>query len=44
MSDEDLFFTTDMLKKIDESLQEAKDGKIKTVSTKDELNKYLGNL
>ncbi|MCH4147986.1 MAG: hypothetical protein LKG25_06180 [Prevotella sp.] len=44
VEDEDLFFTPKMLKKIDKSLQEAKDGKIKTFSSKEEVNKYLENL
>lgn len=44
VEDEDMFFTSEMLVKIDLSIQEAKEGKVKTFSTKEELHNFLNAL
>ncbi len=44
ISDDDLYFTPEMLAKIDLSLQEAKEGKIRTVNNEGELKEYLDSL
>ncbi len=44
VNDMDPFFTPEMLAKIDKSVEEAKDGKLKTFATKKELHTYLDSL
>ncbi len=44
IDDDDLYFTPKMLAKIDESLQQAKEGKVKTFSSVDELDKFIDSL
>ena len=39
-----MFFTPEMLAKIDKSVEEAKEGKLKTFATKKELHTYLDSL
>jgi hypothetical protein len=41
---DDLFFTPEMLARIDESIQQIKEGKITTVNTDEELDQFLRNL
>ncbi|RIH64861.1 hypothetical protein D1164_12515 [Mariniphaga sediminis] len=41
---EDLYFTPAMLDKINKSIKQAKEGKVTTVETKEELNRFLDNL
>jgi hypothetical protein len=42
VNDDDLYFTPAMLKKIDRSIQQAKEGKVKKISSIEELDKFLG--
>jgi len=44
VTEDDLYFTPEMLKRIKESLQEAKDGKVTTIRGKDELKQFLDSL
>ncbi len=41
VNEDDIYFTPKMLEKIDKSLQEAKEGKVKRFETVEELDKYL---
>ncbi|MEN6456959.1 MAG: prevent-host-death protein [Prolixibacteraceae bacterium] len=44
IDDDDLYFTPEMLKKIDPSIQQAREGKVTTVETEEELTKFLDSL
>ncbi len=44
IDDDDLYFTPAMLEKIKKSIQQAKEGKVTTIKTTDELNLFLDNL
>ncbi len=44
VSDDDLYFTPEMLKKIDRSIQQIKEGKGITVSSKEELRALFDNI
>jgi hypothetical protein len=42
IDNDDLYFTPEMLEKIDRSIQQAKEGKVTRISNIEELNKFLG--
>jgi hypothetical protein len=42
IDDDDLYFTSEMLEKIDRSIQQAKEGKVTRISSIEELDKFLG--
>ncbi len=44
IKDEDLYFTPEMLARIDESVRQAKEGKTHSFSSMDELDKYIDSL
>ena len=44
ISDDDLYFTPEMLKKLDRSIQQAKEGKVKTLRSEEDIKKFLGLL
>lgn len=44
IEDEDLYFTPAIFNKINKSIKQAKEGKVATVETKEELNQFLDNL
>lgn len=44
IEEEDLYFTPEMLAKIDRSIEEAKEGNVKKFSSKEELHAFLDNL
>lgn len=44
IEDDDLYFTPEMLDKIDKSIAQAKEGKVTTVKTGKELDQFLDNL
>ena len=44
VSDDDLYFTPEMLAKIDLSIQQVKEGKVTTIKNEDDLKKYLDSL
>lgn len=44
VDDDDLYFTTEMLKKIDFSMQEAKEGKSTKINSREDLNAFLESL
>ena len=43
-SSDDLFFTPDMMKRIDESIKQASEGKTIKISGKEELERFLESL
>lgn len=43
ISDDDLYFTPDILAKIDRSLQEAKEGRVHRFDSIEELDKFIDN-
>lgn len=42
IDDDDLYFTPEMIEKIDRSIQQAKEGKVKRIKNIQELDKFLG--
>lgn len=44
VSDDDLYFSPEMIKRIKKSVQEVKQGKFKTFNSTEELDNYLGSL
>lgn len=44
VSDDDLYFTPEILAKIDRSLQEAKDGKVHRFDSTEALDEYIGTI
>ena len=44
VDDEDIYFTPDMLDKINESIKQVKQGKATKVETEEELNQFFDNL
>ena len=44
ISKDDVYFTPEMLARIDIAIQQAKDGKVTTVSGKEELKQFLDSL
>jgi antitoxin YefM len=44
ISEDDLYFTPEMLARIDLALQQAKDGNVTTIRGKDELKQFLDSL
>jgi len=42
VSEDDVYFNTEMVKRIKESMKQAKEGKTKTISTSDEISDLLG--
>ncbi|WP_432223131.1 DUF2683 family protein (plasmid) [Flavobacterium sp. TMP13] len=44
ISTEDLYFTPEMIKKIDLSIQQIKEGKFTAINSKEELKKHLDSL
>ncbi|MHB1179161.1 MAG: type II toxin-antitoxin system prevent-host-death family antitoxin [Daejeonella sp.] len=44
VTEDDLYFTPEMLARIDQSIQQAKDGKVTTVRGKEELKQFLNSL
>lgn len=44
ITDDDLYFTPNMIKRIKESEQQIKDGKFKSFSSAEELNNYFESL
>jgi hypothetical protein len=42
IDDDDLYFTPEMLEKIDRSIQQAKEGKVTRISSIEELDRFLG--
>ena len=44
VDDEDIYFTPDMLDKINESIKQVKQGKVTKVETEEELNQFFDNL
>jgi hypothetical protein len=42
IDEDDLYFTPEMLEKIDRSIQQAKEGKVTRISNIEELDKFLG--
>lgn len=44
VSDDDLYFSPEMIKRIKNSVKEVKQGKFKTFNSTEELEKYLGSL
>ncbi|MDR0749609.1 MAG: prevent-host-death protein [Tannerellaceae bacterium] len=42
VDDDDLYFTPEMLEKIDRSIQQAKEGKVTKIRSIEELDKFLG--
>lgn len=44
INDEDLYFTPEVLARIDESVRQAKEGRTHTFSDIDELDKYIDSL
>lgn len=42
IDDDDLYFTPEMIEKIDRSIQQAKEGKVKRIKNSQELDKFLG--
>jgi hypothetical protein len=44
VNEDDLYFTPEMLEKIDRSLQQANEGKVTRIRTIEELDKFLGLL
>ena len=44
IDENDLYFTPEMLAKIDQSIQEIKEGQFTRVETKEELKKFLNGL
>ncbi len=44
IDDDDLYFTPEILAKIDESLQQAKEGNVKSFESIEELDKYIDTI
>jgi hypothetical protein len=44
IDDDDLYFTPEMIDKINRSIKQAKEGKVTSIKTADELNQFLDNL
>lgn len=44
VTDDDLYFTPQMLSKIDESIQQAKEGKVRRFDSIEDLDAYISNL
>ena len=44
ISDDELYFTPEILAKIDKSLQQVKEGKVHSFDSVDELDKYIDTL
>jgi hypothetical protein len=42
VNDDNLYFTPEMLARIDRSLQQAREGKVTTIGSVEELDKFLG--
>jgi hypothetical protein len=44
IDDDDIYFTPAMLKKINKSIKQVKEGKVKKIETEEELTQFLDNL